>query len=73
MRVCVQGSSQVMKILSFMTPSVNVYLVFLLELLHETKLQQTHADQLLQVLMKIEDVFPDVNKNIVNSVLSNWY
>ena len=40
--------------------SVTAYLVFLLELLHGTKLQQTHVDQLLQVLVKYEDVFPDL-------------
>lgn len=39
--------------------AVTAYLVFLLELLHRTKLQQTHVDQLLQVLVKYEDVFPD--------------
>ena len=30
----------------------SLYLVFLLELLHGPKLQQTHVGQLLQVLMK---------------------
>lgn len=43
---------------------VTVYLIFLLELLHRTKLQQTHVDQLLQVLVKCEDVFPNVKKPI---------
>lgn len=39
----------------------SVYLVFLLELLHRPKLQHTHVDQPLQVLMKGENVSPDIN------------
>lgn len=43
----------------FVVDLVNVYLVFLLELLHRTKMQQAHVDQPLEVLMKCKDIFPD--------------
>lgn len=36
------------------------YLVFVRELLHRTKQQQAHVDQLLQVHMERKDVSPEV-------------
>lgn len=36
------------------------YLIFVHVLLYRTKLQQTHVDQLLQVLVEWEEVFPDM-------------
>lgn len=55
----------------FVADLVNVYQVFLLELLLRTKVQQTHVDQPLEVLMKCKDVFPDIkNPKIENLELN---
>ena len=55
----IMGSEQLCGVFCSRLDTLTAYLVFILELLHRTKLQQTHVDQLLQVLVKCEDVFPD--------------
>jgi len=56
------------EIVHVLNPLVSLYLVFILELLHRAKLQQAHVGQLLQLLVKGEDVLPERgNRHILQS------